>query len=91
MKPRKQTVAWAIDCLWSILRKIPIPAIQRTLDKEENDVTKDFGSPEGLERVYLQDEGIAPAKNTTLLEYLERIRVQNETGTSSGTFYLNRD
>ena len=74
-----------------MLRKIPVSAIQRALDKEENDATKGFISPEGLDRVYLQEEGIPPAKNSALQEYLERIRVQNETGSSSGTFYLNRD
>ena len=84
-------MAWLVDILWESLRSIPIPAIQRALDKEEGEVTNTLGTPEGIDRVYLQDESIPPAKNTALLEYLERINVQNETGTSSGTFYLNRE
>ena len=39
----------------------------------------------------MQREGIPLSENKELRTYLQRIATQNETGTSTGTFYLNRE
>jgi len=39
----------------------------------------------------MPEDGIILKENTTLINYLERIAKSNESYTSTGTFYLNRE
>ena len=73
IKPTKQTIVEAIDWLWDMLRMIPLPPLQRALDKECDKVVRDFGNPVGKERMFLQDEGIPVKENKALHTYLDAI------------------
>ena len=90
-KPSKQTVAYFVDLLWDIMRSIPVPALKAALDHESGKIIASFGTPIGQERVSMSDDGIVLKENKTFLSYLERIAKANETHTSTGTFYLNRE
>ena len=91
LKPSKQTVTTFVDSLWDFMRALPIPAVQAALDHESNKIIASFGNPVGQERVSMPEDGITLKENSTLINYLERIAKSNETHTSTGTFYLNRE
>ena len=67
IKPSKETVCWIVDSIWDTLRKIPIRCLQEKFDKEEQEMLKSLPYPPGIERVLLNEEGIAPEQNTALL------------------------
>ena len=73
------------------MRRLSIPALQAALDHESNKIIASFGKPIGQERVSMPEDGIKLNENITLINYLERIAKSNETHTSTGTFYLNRE
>ena len=43
LAPRKQLVVQFVDFLWEAMRKIPLPALQKMMDREQSKITDAFG------------------------------------------------
>ena len=47
LKPSKQTIEHAVNYVWNFMRNIPVPALQRALDKEKEKVISVLAKPKG--------------------------------------------